>query len=47
MWRGSASTVAVLTGWNSREELEAASPDVIFDDLTDTGAVIAAALASV
>ncbi|HQA68515.1 MAG TPA: haloacid dehalogenase-like hydrolase [Aggregatilineales bacterium] len=40
-------TVAVLTGWNTREELEAASPDVIFDDLTDTGAVIAAALASV
>lgn len=37
-------TLGVLTGWHDRAALEAVLPDVIFDDLTDTGAVLAAAL---
>ena len=34
--------VAVHSGWVPRERLEQAAPDALFDDLTDTGAVLAA-----
>jgi phosphoglycolate phosphatase-like HAD superfamily hydrolase len=34
--------VAVETGWASREKLEAARPDVLFDDLEDLSAVVPA-----
>lgn len=37
-------TIGVLTGWNSRAELEDAGADVIFDDLSDTAAVLTAML---
>jgi phosphoglycolate phosphatase len=40
-----ARTVAVMTGWSTREEIEAAQPDFIFDDLTDTEAILAAIFA--
>ena len=33
-------SIAVLTGWSSRETLEAASPDYLFDDLTDSEIVL-------
>ena len=36
-----AQAIAVLTGWHSRERLEAAKPDVLFDDLTDVDALLA------
>ena len=35
-----AKAIAVLTGWNSREELEASQPDELFEDLTDTNDVL-------
>lgn len=35
-----ARSVAVLTGWNTRAELEAYSPNYLFEDLGDTGAVL-------
>jgi phosphoglycolate phosphatase-like HAD superfamily hydrolase len=37
-----ARTVGVCTGWHSRAELEAANVDVLFDDFSDTEAVLAA-----
>lgn len=40
-----ARTIVVLTGWCPRAELEAASPDSVFDDLTDSAAVLAAIFA--
>lgn len=43
--RAGARSIAVLTGGKSRAELEAARPDYLFDDLSDTEAVIAAILA--
>ena len=36
--------VAVESGWVPRERLEAASPDALFEDLTDADAVLAALL---
>lgn len=39
-----ARSIAVLTGGKPREELEAARPDHLFDDLADTQALIAAIL---
>lgn len=35
-----ARAIAVLTGWHSRERLEAAEPDVLLDDLTDLDALL-------
>lgn len=35
-----ARTIAVLTGWDSREKLLAAGPDLLLDDLSDTDAVM-------
>ena len=35
-----ARAIAVMTGWNTREELEASQPDVLLDDLSDLNAVI-------
>ncbi|GAB4470863.1 MAG: HAD hydrolase-like protein [Anaerolineae bacterium] len=37
-----ARSIAVLTGWNTRAELEAYSPNYLFDDLSDTHAVLGA-----
>ncbi len=37
-----ARSIAVLTGWNTRAELEAYSPDYLFDDLSDTRTVLEA-----
>jgi phosphoglycolate phosphatase len=37
-----ARTVAVCTGWHNREELVKAGAEVLFDDLSDTEAVLAA-----
>jgi phosphoglycolate phosphatase-like HAD superfamily hydrolase len=34
--------IAVESGWMPREQLEAAAPDALFSDLTDTAAVLAA-----
>lgn len=39
-----ARTIAVCTGWHSRAELEEARADALFDDLTETEAVLAAIL---
>lgn len=39
-----AQSVAVMTGGKSRAELAAAKPDYLFEDLSDTDAVIAALL---
>jgi phosphoglycolate phosphatase-like HAD superfamily hydrolase len=39
-----ARTIIVLTGWSSKEELEALSPDFIFEDMTDTNALLEAIL---
>ena len=36
-----AQAIAVLTGWHTRAELEAAQPDELFEDLSDTGDVFA------
>ena len=41
---GGARAVAVATGRYTREELEANTPDAVFDDLSDTDAVISALL---
>jgi phosphoglycolate phosphatase-like HAD superfamily hydrolase len=40
-----ARSIAVLTGWSSREELQAAEPDYLFDDLSDQDAILAAIFA--
>ena len=40
-----ARSIAVLTGWSTREELEAAGAHYIFEDLTDTEAVLEAIFA--
>jgi phosphoglycolate phosphatase len=40
-----ARSIAVLTGWNTRAELDAARPDYLFDDLTDHDAVVGAIIA--
>ena len=39
---GGARSVAVASGHTDREELEAAGPDALLDDLRDTSAVVAA-----
>ncbi len=39
-----AKAVAVASGWHSREELSNYAPDVLFDDLGDTEAVLQALL---
>lgn len=39
---GGARSVAVATGFSSYEELEAAEPDAVLRDLTDTAAAVAA-----
>lgn len=36
----SARAVAVLTGWHAREDLVAAAPDHLLDDLSDTAALL-------
>lgn len=40
--RAGLMSFAVLTGWSSREEMEAGNPEVIMDDLRDTKAVLTA-----
>jgi phosphoglycolate phosphatase len=40
-----ARSIAVTTGWTAHAELEAAGPDYLFEDLTDTGAVLDAIFA--
>ncbi len=40
-----ARSIAVASGWTVREELAKHQPDYLFDDLTDTQAVLAAILA--
>lgn len=35
-----ARVAAVLTGWHSRQELEASEPDLLLDDLSDTGELL-------
>jgi len=40
-----ARSIAVLTGWSSREELQAAEPDYLFDDLADNDVILSAILA--
>lgn len=42
-----ARSIAVMTGWTPRPEMEAAGPDYLFDDLSDTQALLAAILAPV
>ena len=44
---GGARVVAVATGDFSRAELEAHDPDVVFDDLRDTDAVVASLIGQV
>ena len=38
------AVLAVATGWTDRETLQAAGPDIFFDDLSDTEATLAAML---
>lgn len=40
-----ARTIAVLTGWSSREELIATNPHYLFDDLSDTQTILKAIFA--
>jgi phosphoglycolate phosphatase-like HAD superfamily hydrolase len=40
-----AMSIAVLTGWSSREELQIAGPDYLFDDLADNDAILFAIFA--
>lgn len=35
-------SIAVLTGWSSRAEMEAGNPEIVMDDLGDTAALLAA-----
>lgn len=37
-----ARSIAVLTGWEDRELIQAAGPDYLFEDLTDTKAIMQA-----
>jgi phosphoglycolate phosphatase len=37
-----ARSIAVMTGWTDRAEIEVAQPDYLFDDLADTKTVLAA-----
>lgn len=36
----SARSIGVMTGWATREEMENAEPDYLFDDLSDTEAIL-------
>lgn len=40
--RSNFQSIAVATGWHSKEELQAENPDHLFEDLSDTAAVLAA-----